>query len=133
MRFDAINTGPPLTKKTLLAYGAEHGLDFPDSLVDQLIDQNGGAPRADVRVRVANREEEVFSFFGVHMPDLATELSWNAATFRNRVPSGTLPIANDPAGNLFLIDSVLAPDVKSGSGITNVKVTQTQRLSSRHH
>ena len=35
MRFDAINTGPPLTKKTLVAYRAEHGLDFPDSLVDQ--------------------------------------------------------------------------------------------------
>jgi len=110
MRFDAINTGPPLTSKTLVAYRAEHGLDFPESLVDQLIDQNGGAPRADVRVRVGNREEEVFSFFGVNMPDLATELSWNAAAFRRRVPSGTLPIGNDPAGNLFLIDSVLAPD-----------------------
>ena len=103
MRFDAINPGPALTDDALSAYCAEHGLALPKSLRAQLLDQNGGAPEDDFLVTVDGHQEELMSFFGANMGDPATELAWNAATFRDRIPDGLLPFANDPGGNLYLI------------------------------
>lgn len=106
MRYDAINPGPPVTRDMLDAYCRDHGLDLPEPLREQLLDQNGGAFRGDTHVGIGDdcREEEVTSLLGINMPDSAAELAWMIKTFDSRVPPGSIPFADDPAGNLFLLD-----------------------------
>ena len=107
MRFDVINGGPALTPDAIDGYCAEHGMKLPDALRRQLLEQNGGAPHSDYYVRLANGGvEELFSFFGLRMPAISSELAWVAATFEDRVPQGMLPFADDPGGNLYLLDEV---------------------------
>lgn len=105
VRFAAINVGPQLTPQVLAAYCAEHDLVLPEPLRLQLLDQNGGAPADDVVVSVGGREEELQSFFGVGMDDPASEVAWIAGTFEGRLPAGLLAFADDPAGNLFVVDT----------------------------
>lgn len=106
MRYDAINPGPSVTPDVLDAYCREHGLRLPEPLREQLLDQNGGAFRSDTCVGVGDgsREEEVMSLLGVHMSDSSAELAWVIKTFDGRVPPGSIPFADDPVGNLFLLD-----------------------------
>jgi SMI1 / KNR4 family (SUKH-1) len=105
MRFDVINPGPALDRERLDLYLEEHSLTVPESLASQLLEQNGGAPRDDLLVRVGDDETELSSFFGVDMPDQATELAWNAATLVGRIPDGMCAFADDAGGNLFLIET----------------------------
>jgi SMI1 / KNR4 family (SUKH-1) len=110
MRFDAINPGPAIDRERLDLYRREHDLSLPESLAAQLLEQNGGAPRDDLFVVVGDEETELSSFFGVDMADQATELAWNAATFRGRIPDGMCPFADDAGGNLFLIETTDSAD-----------------------
>jgi len=104
MRFDAVNAGPALTARELDAYCAEHRLVLPASLRRQLLDQNGGAPRADISVALPGRDEsELLSLFGLMMRDVSSELAWVVETYSGRVPDGLVPFADDAAGNLFLV------------------------------
>jgi hypothetical protein len=107
VRFDVISGGPALTPEAIDAYCAEHGMKLPDALRRQLLEQNGGGPRSDYYVRLPNGSvEELFSFFGLSMPDISSELAWVAETLEDRVPQGMLPFADDPGGNLYLLDEV---------------------------
>jgi hypothetical protein len=104
VRFDAINPGPPLTPAELDAYCAANRLALPEPLRRQLLDQNGGAPTAEVRVDLPGGDEtELLGLFGIRMRNLSAELAWNAETFTGRVPDGMIPFANDAGGNLFLV------------------------------
>ncbi len=105
MRFAVIREGPPLTSEALSAYCADHGLVLPEPLRLQLIEQNGAVPEATLLVSVAGQDEELDSFLGVGMDDLANELAWNADTLKGRLPDGLLPFANDPGGNLFVVET----------------------------
>jgi hypothetical protein len=112
MRFDAINEGPALTEDAVASYCAEHDLEIPAPLRRQLLDQNGGAPREEALVSIQDNEDELMSFFGIGMPDRSSELAWVAKTFQARLPVGFLAFADDPGGNLFLIET--APESKHG-------------------
>jgi hypothetical protein len=106
MRFDAINSGPALASGELDAYCDEHGLVLPVSLRRQLLDQNGGAPRADVSVALPDGDEtELLSVFGLMMRNVSSELAWVVETYSGRVPDGLVPFADDAGGNLFLVDA----------------------------
>jgi hypothetical protein len=39
------------------------------------------------------------------MSDTSSELSWVARTFRGRLPDGMIAFADDPAGNLFAVET----------------------------
>jgi SMI1 / KNR4 family (SUKH-1) len=104
MRFDAINPGPPLSAAELDEYCAAHDLALPDPLRRQLLDQNGGAPTAEVLVALPDGDEtELLGLFGIGMHDVSAELAWNAQTMSGRVPEGLIPFADDAGGNLFLV------------------------------
>jgi hypothetical protein len=125
VRFEAINPGPTLSAEALDAYCAREGIRLPEPLRQQLLEQNAGAPRSECYVTLpGGREEEVFSFFGVDMPDRSSELGWIARTFVGRLPARMLPFADDPAGNL---SSSMRMD-PCGCGSTNSKDVRT-RLS----
>lgn len=113
MHFNAINPGPPLDRQRLSAYCAEHNLSLPASLLVQLLDQNGGAPRSVLLVKVGDSDNdytEFASFFGVGMSDIGGELSWNAEILAGRIPAGTCPFADDAGGNVFLIETTHPAD-----------------------
>jgi SMI1/KNR4 family protein SUKH-1 len=102
-----INGGSALTPGAIDAYCAEHGMKLPDALRRQLQEQNGGAPRTDYYVSLPDGDvTELYSFFGLGMPDTSSELAWVAETAEGRVPQGMLPFADDPGGNLYLLDEV---------------------------
>ena len=104
MRFDAINPGPALTLEELDSYCGKHGLVLPDPLRRQLLDQNGGAPSADLSVALPDGDQtDLFCFFGLLMRDVSSELAWVVETYAGRIPEGFVPFANDSGGNLFLI------------------------------
>ena len=71
----------------------------------QLLDQNGGAPEADVIVSVAGREEELFSFFGVGMKDEGTEIAGVAKTLDGRLPPRTTSVRGRSGRNLFVVET----------------------------
>src|SRR4051812_14357484 len=81
MRFQAIGSGPLLSREAIQAYESANGLSVPDALKRQLLDQNGGAPVAEIYIDVADREEELMSFFGIDMHDASSEIAWVARTF----------------------------------------------------
>jgi hypothetical protein len=105
MRFDAIKPGPPLTPDVLDAYCVQHGIELPTPLRSQLLEQNGGAPRAECLVHIPNHGVEVvFDFFGIGMSDISSELAWNIETLTGRLPPGMIPFADDPGGNFYVLD-----------------------------
>jgi hypothetical protein len=105
VRFDAIHPGRTVTVDELDAYCREHELVLPSALRSQLLDQNGGAPMAEVLVPLpGGGATDVFSLFGLMMGDKSSELAWVAATLSGRIPDGLVPFANDSFGNLFLVD-----------------------------
>src|SRR4051794_21733501 len=85
MRFQAINPGPSLSRDAIEAYERANMLALPEPLKQQLLEQNGGAPVAEVRVGVAGREEELMSFFGIDTSDPSSELAWVARTYDGRL------------------------------------------------
>jgi hypothetical protein len=104
VRFDAIYAGPKLTSRELDSYCQEHGLVLPVSLTQQLLDQNGGAPTADVLARLPDGDEtDMFTLFGVKMRHESSELAWNVEVFAGRIPEGLVPFASDSGDNLFLV------------------------------
>src|SRR5689334_15132541 len=106
MRFDAINPGRPVTAEEIDEYAAAHGLQLPPQLRRQLEEQNGGGLADEPLVKLAGGGEElVSSFFGIGMTNLSSELAWVSETFEGRVPTGMLPFADDPGGNLYLLDA----------------------------
>lgn len=106
MRFDAIHPGPALKPDDLDAYCGAHKLALPDSLRRQLLDQNGGAPSADIFVPLPDGDEtDLFCLFGLMMRDASSELARVVEIYAGRVPVGLVPFANDSGGNLFLVGS----------------------------
>jgi hypothetical protein len=105
VRFQAIHPGPQLSRATVEAYADAHELNFPEALTRQLVEQNGGAPVAEVWIDVADRQEEVMSFFGIQMTEVSSELSWIAQTYHGRLPARVVAFADDPAGNLFVVET----------------------------
>src|SRR5438552_2438609 len=104
MRFEAINAGPALTSDALDAYCEKHGLALPVSLRRQLLDQNGGAPSAEIAIRLPDGSEtDLFGLFGLMMRDVSSELAWCVETYAERIPDGLIPFASDSGGNLFLV------------------------------
>jgi len=81
-----------------------HGLVLPASLRRQLLDQNGGAPKADIGVELADGDEtDLFDVFGLKMRHMSSELAWVVETCAGRIPEGLTPFAGDSGGNLFLV------------------------------
>lgn len=104
MRLEAIHPGPELDGPRLDMYCAANHLELPPPLRTQLLDQNGGAPRADWLVEVDGHDKVVNSLFSANSSDLSAELAWNFRTVVGRIPAGFLPFADDPGGDLYLIE-----------------------------
>jgi cell wall assembly regulator SMI1 len=102
-------TFPPISPADLDEFERAEGVALPPEYRDFLLRNNGGRP-ADNIVDVPNLDEvAVNHFFGLR-PGEMYDLRRERAMYEGRVPPGTIPIGDDPGGNLFLLS--LADDSK---------------------
>lgn len=76
----------------------------PEDYLEFLIKTNGGKPE-DGTVKTKNhRKELVVKFFYSAKSKIdEVEVEYGSTLYAGRIPSGMLPIAHDPAGNIFLL------------------------------
>ncbi len=98
------NTGPALSTETIAALEARLGAALPTPYRDFLLRYNGGRPQPyyyDVPgwsggVGIVN------DFNGV-LPGQYNDIEGHTENLRGRLPSGFIPIGDDPGGNALLI------------------------------
>ena len=103
-------TNQPAVDIEITSFEALIGAKLPNSYVNFLLHHNGGkvSPEAfsiewtDQYWAEGNDKGAVSWFFGL-IDDEDVGLENNYHEFKERIPSGTLPIADDPGGNLLLL------------------------------
>ena len=107
MRID--QTFPPTSPAQLDEFERDEGVQLPAEYREFLLTSNGGRPDDNI-VDVPDLDEvAVNDFFGLQ-PGEMYDLRGERAMYEGRIPPGTLPVADDPGGNLFLLS--LAGDSK---------------------
>ncbi len=103
------------TDASLASFSAVTNVTLPDDYKDFLKRENGGRPaprKFKFTTRQGRREDgAVHYFFGLH-EGLIGNLKGTLDRFRQRIPTGYLPVATDPFGNLILL-KVTAPSLGS--------------------
>lgn len=95
-----------VTEESLDAFERKHSISLPKSYRDFLTSNNGGFPSRDcvdfdeVKRKTAS---DVFYFFALQDSRDSMSAEWHYSTFSGRIPKGTLPIARDSHGNLWLL------------------------------
>jgi len=101
----------PTSRDAIARLEGELGLTLPAEYVEFLLDQNGGLPHDNI-FAVGDGNKSGVRFFGVETGHDYDDLGKTARTFRARLPSGFLPIGDDPGRNLIAI-AASGPDAGS--------------------
>jgi SMI1 / KNR4 family (SUKH-1) len=94
-------TFPPTSPAQLDEFERDEGVQLPAEYREFLLTSNGGRPHANVDVPEF-MEVVVNDFFGLQAGE-EYDLRGERAMYEDRIPPGTIPIAGDPGGNLFLL------------------------------
>ncbi|WP_289055996.1 SMI1/KNR4 family protein [Carboxylicivirga marina] len=89
-----------LSKNDLTDFEAKLSISLPSDYRDFLIENNGGCPKPSTN---KIPETDVQCIYGIHEGDYWANLIEHIDMFKERIPSNTIPIANDSGGNLFLL------------------------------
>lgn len=89
-----------ISAERLGEFEAKYSLKLPDDYRTFLLDHNGGKPKPNIN---KNPETDIQWIYGIHHAEYWASLEEHIATYENRIPSKTVPIANDSLGNLFLL------------------------------
>ena len=84
----------------LIKFESNHSLTLPKEYRTFLQTHNGGAPEPS---NVKKTESDVQWIYGIHNGENWASLEENIKTYKNRLPSKTLPIGNDSSGNIYLL------------------------------
>jgi hypothetical protein len=96
-------TFPDIGPAQLDEFERDERLELPAEYREFLLTSNGGEPDDDNIVDVPEfGEVAVNDFFGLQTGQ-EYDLRGERAMYEGRVPPGTLPIADDPGGSLFLL------------------------------
>lgn len=94
----------PIVQDDINMLEVELALDFPSTYIDFLLKYNGGRPTPNSFDFYDKSDASCVNlFFGITDIDYMS-LRDAIATFYGRIPSGFLPIACDPGGNLLVLD-----------------------------
>ncbi len=94
---------PALSGERLAGLEEQIGHSLPRQYREFLLEHNGGYPRPqEFRGGEGGTGGLVDAFLGIHGGDF-DDLAWYVATYKGRIPSGCVPIAHDPFGNLICI------------------------------
>lgn len=101
----AASRGVKPNLKDVENFEAETGLIFPESYREFLLIHNGGIPD-NSRISIPGHKARIIqSFYALTNPAKIYTIRYLVETYKDRIPKEMLPIANDPAGNLFLINA----------------------------
>ena len=89
-----------LSEEELHDFELENQIKLPADYRTFLLENNGGNP---VKQNNPVPATIVSYIFGMHNGDYYASLYKHIDVFKNRIPFGTFPIANDPFGNQFLM------------------------------
>lgn len=89
-----------LNSDNLDKFESNHSLTLPKEYRTFLLTHNGGAPEPS-NVKII--ESDVQWIYGIHNGENWASLEQHIKTYENRLPSKTLPIANDSCGNIYLL------------------------------
>ncbi|WP_254508688.1 SMI1/KNR4 family protein [Anatilimnocola floriformis] len=106
---------PAVTEAALQTLEKECGGRLPDDYRRFLLASNGGFPTPDcVMFTEAEHQTatDVFCFLAFDDQQAWASVKWHLQTFAGRLPAGTLPVARDSCGNLWLL-SVTGPTTGS--------------------
>lgn len=89
-----------LSESGIADFEVKFSILLPTDYKDFLLEHNGGCPKPNT-----NRfpETDVQWIYGIHQYDYWANLIEHIDMFKERIPSDTIPIANDSGGNLFLL------------------------------
>lgn len=95
--------------KTTLAkvqsFQKQLGASLPQDYVDFLLEHNGGSVTPDLCSIYGSRRDDVCTvhyLYGID-PGEASDLTWNLEVLVDRIPSGFLPIGNNPGDDQFCL------------------------------
>jgi hypothetical protein len=98
------------TEEDVRKFEEKVGFTIPSDYRNFLLEKNGGIPNKTI-ISVPNIGEKVVqSFYALTNPVSTFTLSHLAKVYKNRLPSGMLPIADDPAGNIFITELIAGKD-----------------------
>jgi len=103
------NPGPQIDGGRVVEIETAIGGKLPASYRDFLLRRNGGRPQPDIIDidGLPGGSTDIQIFFGVGRSVETSNLSWNIAFIRKRLPERPLlPIACDSGGNIFCLDIV---------------------------
>lgn len=80
---------------------AKLSFKFPDLYKNFLLCQNGGVPANCLFRYDETKTGCVGCFFGVNLGSSSMDLENNAEVYKDRIPRGFFPIAEDPGGNII--------------------------------
>ena len=106
--------GPKLTEDSINNFEKKIGYKLPVAYKDFLLQYNGGKPRPDTYdVPGWQHGYSIVNDFNGILPGEYNDIEDNIGLLRGRLPTGFIPIADDPGGNALLL---------SLAGITASKV-----------
>ncbi|WBS02565.1 SMI1/KNR4 family protein [Pseudoduganella sp. SL102] len=79
------------------------GFTLPSDYKEFLLRQNGGIPDRSLIKIPSLGKKVVQSLFALVNPVVAYTVDHNLDLYKNRMPQDMLPVANDPAGNLYIM------------------------------
>jgi hypothetical protein len=93
---------PPIAESDLVEFEQATGLRLVPQYRNFLLAHNGGRPDDNVVDVPGLGEVAVNDFLGL-MPGDSYDLRSGLEVYEGRIPAGSLPVAEDPGGNLFLL------------------------------
>jgi cell wall assembly regulator SMI1 len=106
MSVKIVQSKSPVTKERIAEVEQQLGIKLPNSYKAFLLEHNGGSPETPEFLFRREGEEPQQGlaawFMAIHDGPHNNFLDY-FETFQGRIPTGTLPIAKDPGGNLILL------------------------------
>jgi SMI1-KNR4 cell-wall len=92
-----------IEEKELLIFEEKVGINLPPDYRQYLLKYNGGSPVPSDFNIPNHGMNSIDEMFGIHNGPKYLSLESNFETYKNRIPHGLLPIANDNFGNILCI------------------------------
>lgn len=84
----------------IVEFESRNNIILPKDYKDFLFDHNGGIPSPNIE---PNAKSDVRFIYGMVKEPYYASIFQAIDTFKNRIPSWYIPIANDSGGNLYLM------------------------------
>ena len=98
-----------LTPEQLFEFEQMHELKLPDDYRSFLLEHNGGRPNPEIIdfIQYGRSQSDIVNYLGgIHNGEYWSRLEWHINSLKGRIPSGFIPIDDDPGGNVYLLGVV---------------------------